>query len=216
MDRFLKVLVKRYPDLAVCTSDIENAFELLYTAFANDHKLLLCGNGGSAADCEHITGELMKGFTQKRPLPIAICRQILDACPNNGNYLIDHLQGALPTISLVSQTSLSTAIANDVAAEMIFAQQVYGYGRRGDVVWGISTSGNSSNVLYALQMGRALDLKTLALTGPNVNRIGDVCDVTICVPGATTADVQERHLPVYHTLCAMLEEAFFGNTGSHA
>jgi D-sedoheptulose 7-phosphate isomerase len=171
--------------------------------------VLICGNGGSAADSEHVVGELMKGYRSLRPVPGAVRQRLVSASPEHGHYLADHLQGALPTISLVSQTSLITAFANDVAPDMIFAQQVYGYGREGDVVIGISTSGNSSNVVNAIEVGRALGLHTIGFTGHGGGRMKSLCDATVCVPFQNTADVQERHLPIYHVLCEMLEDAFF-------
>jgi D-sedoheptulose 7-phosphate isomerase len=163
---------------------------------------------GSAADCEHIVGELMKGFLSPRPLPEEMKERLRTAIPDNGAYLADHLQGALAAISLASQTSLITACANDIAADMVFAQQVYGYGVVGDVVMGISTSGNARNVLHALQVGKALGLRTVGLTGKSGGLMRAACDVTICVPYDLTPEIQERHLPIYHALCVMLEEAF--------
>jgi D-sedoheptulose 7-phosphate isomerase len=127
----------------------------------------------------------------------------------DGNYLASHIQGALPAISLVSQTSLLSAIANDTAADMIFAQQVFGYAREGDTLIGLSTSGNSRNVIHAMQVARALGMHTIALTGPTGGRLKSQCDVCICVPGESTPAIQERHLPIYHVLCAMLEEKLF-------
>jgi D-sedoheptulose 7-phosphate isomerase len=207
----LEELIARYPDLKACTPDIERAFNLLEACYRGGGKVLICGNGGSAADSEHIVGELMKGFESKRPVPEETRQRLLEASPESGDYLADHLQGALPTLSLVSQTSLLTAYANDVAAEMIFAQQVYGYGKRGDAVIGISTSGNSDNIVYALMVGRALGLDTLGFTGQGGGRMAAICDVTVRVPRERTLDIQELQLPVYHALCKMLEAAFFGS-----
>lgn len=209
MDAYLQKLVSKYPDLAACAPDVQRAYTLLLKTFQGGGKLLLCGNGGSAADCEHIVGELMKGYLRPRPLTDAMRQRLLDASLDNGAYLADHLQGALPAISLTSQTALLTATANDTAADMIFAQQVYGYGRPGDAVLGISTSGNSRNVVQALQVGRALELRTVGLAGQTGGALSAICDVTICVPWTETADVQERHLAIYHALCAMLEAAFW-------
>ena len=203
-------LTARYPDLAGCRGDVEAAFDALAAAFAGGGQLLVCGNGGSAADAEHIVGELMKGFALPRPVPDAVRRQLAEAAPDAADYLADHLQGALPAISLVSHTSLTTAFSNDVAADLAFAQQVYGYGRPGDVVWGISTSGNSKNVVHALQVARARGLATVGLTGPGGGAVAGVADVTVRVPGADTAAVQEHHIAVYHALCRALEARFFG------
>lgn len=208
-DDLLHTLVSRYPELTACLPDIQAAFDLLRATFQRGGKVLVCGNGGSAADSEHIVGELMKGYRLPRPLPDKTRRQILEAWPEEGAYLADHLQGALPAISLVSQTALLSAFANDVAADMVYAQQVYGYGRPGDALIAISTSGNAANVLHAVQVGRALGLGTIGLTGREGGRLKAVCDVTIRVPADSTPAIQERHLPIYHTLCALLEEAFF-------
>ncbi|MBS4205203.1 D-sedoheptulose-7-phosphate isomerase [Lederbergia citrea] len=203
-------LVTKYPELSACVADIEETFQLLRETYRNEGQVLLCGNGGSAADCEHIVGELMKGFLLKRPVNDSIKKKLQEDFPNDGDYLADHLQGALPAISLVSQSSLISAFANDIAADMIYAQQVFGYGRPGDAVIGISTSGNSKNVIHALQVARAKGLKTIGLTGKNGGQMNSICDVTICVPLEETLDIQERHLPIYHTLCVMLEKEFFG------
>lgn len=209
MNHILEKLIAKYPNLEPCLATIEAAAVMLQETYRQQGKVLLCGNGGSAADCEHIVGELMKGFTRKRLLPAATRQKLLDLYPDQGDYLADHLQGALPAISLVSQSGLISAFANDVAADMVYAQQVLGYGQPGDVVWGISTSGNSANVLHALRVGRALGLNTLGLTGQSGGQMRELCDVVVCVPWAETADIQERHLAVYHALCVLLEEAFF-------
>ena len=205
----IEQLISTYPELGLCAPDIESAFEMLRDCFRRGGKILTCGNGGSAADAEHIVGELMKGYMLKRPLPEKTRMTLLAASPQEGDYLASHLQGALPAISLVSQISLTSAIANDTAADMVFAQQVYGYGREADVLLGLSTSGNAHNVIHAMQVARSLGLHTIALTGPTGGMLKPLCDVCICVPGENTAAIQERHLPIYHVLCAMLEEEFF-------
>jgi D-sedoheptulose 7-phosphate isomerase len=209
MNGQLQLTMARYPDLEVCLPAIEAAFELLRVSFSQGGKLLLCGNGGSAADCEHVVGELMKGFMSKRPLPSSVRDHFEHEFPGEGALLAERLQGALPAISLVSHTAFLSAYANDVAPEMIYAQQVYGYGRPGDVLIGFSTSGNSVNVLRALQVAKAQGLKTIGFTGISGGKIKSLCDAAICVPSNRTPDVQERHLPIYHTLCIMLEEVFF-------
>jgi D-sedoheptulose 7-phosphate isomerase len=206
----LDALIARHPDLAPCQADIAHAFQLLAASFRGGGKLLVCGNGGSAADSEHIVGELMKGFTLRRPVPDEVRARLRAVSPENGAYLADRLQGALPAISLVSQTALLSAIANDTAADMAYAQQVYGYGAAGDTVLGISVSGNARNVIHALQVGRALGLRTIGLTGRAGGALPPLCDVAIRVPSDIIADVQERHLPIYHALCLMLEQEFFG------
>ena len=203
-------LFEKYPDLKSCAPELQSAYDLLEACFLEGGKVLVCGNGGSAADSEHLVGELMKGYLRPRPVPAKVREKLTTAFPADGQYLADHLQGALPAISLVSQVGLMTAYANDVAPEMVFAQQVYGYGRAGDVLFAISTSGNSDNILRAAQVGRACDLKVIGLTGRTGGRLLPLCDVAICVPYEGASEVQERHLPVYHALCAALECAFFG------
>ncbi|MEK3889955.1 D-sedoheptulose-7-phosphate isomerase [Bacillus sp. FSL K6-3431] len=210
MDYELINLVRKYPDLSICSSDIETAFQLLKATYHDGGKLLLCGNGGSASDCEHIVGELMKGFRLKRSVDDPFKQKLQRNFPADSEYMSSHLQAALPAISLVSHTALISAFANDVAADMIFAQQVFGYGKDEDTLIGISTSGNSENVLNALKVARTKGLKTIGMTGKNGGQMKKICDVTICVPMENTLDIQERHLPIYHTLCIMLEEEFFG------
>jgi D-sedoheptulose 7-phosphate isomerase len=177
-------------------------------SFRKGGKMLLAGNGGSAADCEHVVGELMKGFMSQRRLPVSERDKML-VHGEEGVYIADRLQGALPAISLVSQSALATAYINDVAADMVFAQQVYGYGRAEDTLVVFSTSGNSANVVRAVQVAQSLGMTTIGLTGKGGGRLKELCDVTVRVPYNGTPDIQERHLPIYHTLCMMLEEAFF-------
>lgn len=205
----LEALTAKYPELSECTGSIENAFEQMKKTYHQGGKVLLCGNGGSASDSEHIVGELMKGFMSRRPLSAEVKQQFLQHYPEEGDFLVKHLQGALPAISLVSHSALISAFANDVSSEMIFAQQVYGYGKKGDVLVGLSTSGNSVNVNRAIQVAKVLGLHSIGLTGRSGGRIKELCDVAICVPWDRTSDIQERHLPIYHTLCSMLEEEFF-------
>lgn len=207
----IDTLVDRYPQLSVCADDVSRTFELLTTVFVSGGKILVCGNGGSAADSDHIVAELMKGFKLPRPVPTETREWLLEAFPSDGAYLADHLQGALPAISLVGQAGLMSAFANDVAADMVFAQQVLGYGAPGDVLLGISTSGNSANVVNALKVARALGLRTAGLTGGSGGRMTELCDVAVRVPAESTSEVQELHLPVYHVLCEMLEVRFFGS-----
>ncbi len=209
-DALLADLIRRYPELDVCQQDIRSAFETLERVYRREGKLLVCGSGGSAADSEHIVGELMKGFKLKRPVPEEVRKRLEHHFPGEADYLASHLQRALPAISLVSQTALLTAFANDVAVDMMFAQQVYGYGRPGDALLALSTSGNSASALNALRVARALGLATLGLSGRSGGKMKALCDVAICVPFDETLEIQERHLPVYHTICLMLEQAFFG------
>ena len=151
----IEQLISTYPELEICAEDIQAAFQTMRDCFSRGDKVLTCGNGGSAADAEHIVGELMKGYLLKRRIPEEIHAKLVSSSPQNGGYLASHLQGALPAISLVSQTSLLSAIANDTAADMVYAQQVYAYGREGDTLIGISTSGNARNVIHAMQVARA-------------------------------------------------------------
>jgi D-sedoheptulose 7-phosphate isomerase len=202
-------LYKRHPDLTVCHEQIVNAFHILRNAFKQNGKVLVCGNGGSASDSEHIVGELMKGFMNKRPIPAKLKEQLIEAYQDEGKFMADSMQGALPAISLVSQSSIITAFANDVCHEMVFAQLVYGYGRKGDVLIGISTSGNSKNVVYAIKLAKLLGLSTIGLTGKTGGEMKELCDVCICAPWEKTPDVQEKHLPIYHTICKLLEKEFF-------
>jgi len=206
----LTQMIKEHPALSVCEEDILQAYELLKLTYENGGKALVCGNGGSAADSEHIVGELMKGFMLPRKIPTDTLAKIKLAATSDGDYICDNLQGALPAISLVSQSAIISAYANDIAADMIFAQQVYGYGKPGDCFIGLSTSGNAKNVLYAAKTAKALGLSTIGFTGQPGGALKDVCDVTIRVPSASTPRIQEYHLPVYHALCMMVEEAFFG------
>ena len=198
-----------YPELDPSLPVIQQAVDLLIHTFADGGKVLVCGNGGSAADSEHIVGELMKGYMSKRPLPPEVRNKLAAVHPEDGEVLASQLQGALPAISLVSHTALLTAFGNDVSADLAFAQQVYGYGKKGDVVWGISTSGNARNVVFASQTARALGLHTIALTGGDGGILKKYADVLICAPGETTPAIQEKHLPIYHAICAMLEQNFF-------
>lgn len=207
---YIGKLRERYPDLRGSLPDVKRAYQVLVDVFANGNKMLICGNGGSAADSEHITGELMKSYLLPRPVPQDLQKKLTELFAEDGIYLASQLEGALPVISLVSQSSLISATTNDIAADMMFAQQVYGYGRSGDAILGITTSGKSKNVLRALQVGRALSLSTLALTGQGTTELQRLCDVMVCVPSDNTPEVQERHLAIYHAICADLEEEFFG------
>jgi D-sedoheptulose 7-phosphate isomerase len=210
MNKHLAYLTSRYPELSACVPDIEETYRVIETSFKSGGKLLVCGNGGSAADSDHIVGELMKGFMLKRPVPEEFRVRLAEVDDSQAQYIADRLQGALPAISLVSHSALYSAFANDVAADLAFAQGVYGYGRPGDVVLGLSTSGNSANVLHAIRTAKALGMKSIGLTGSLGGTMNGLCDVTIRVPFESTPEVQERHLPIYHTLCIMLEEEFFG------
>lgn len=202
-------LIRKYADLESCLPDIRRAFELLVETYRGGGKVLICGNGGSAADSEHIVGELMKSFLRPRPLPAELCEKLTALFPVEGRYLADRLEGALPAISLVSQVSLSSAFGNDVAPDLIFAQQVHGYGRPGDALIAISTSGRSRNVLHALRVARAVGLSTVGLCAGDGGEMKALCDAAVRVPGEQSPDIQERQQAVYHALCARLEEEFF-------
>ena len=193
------MLYERYPALNSCKEEIEKALEMLLDTYRNGGKVLVCGNGGSASDCEHIVGELMKGFMSKRPVTD-------ERLPEE---LRKGLQGALPAISLPSQSGILSAYINDVDPEMMYAQLVYGYATEKDLVIGLSTSGQSKNVVKTMEVAKCLGAKTLALTGQKQSALSELCDITIRVPATETYQVQEYHLPVYHYLCAEVEKKFF-------
>lgn len=192
-------LLERYPSLQICKKDIEDALNLMIDTYKNDGKILVCGNGGSAADSEHIVGELMKGFMLKREVKDERIPEELSC----------KLQGALPSISLVSQTGVLSAFINDVAPDMMYAQLVYGYGRKGDLLICLSTSGNSKNCVNAAEVAKCIGVNVLSLTGEKESKLSEISDCTINVPETETFKVQEYHLPVYHYLCAMTENYFF-------
>lgn len=197
-------LYSRYPELKICQNEIESAIIMLENAFRQKGKLLLCGNGGSSADCDHIVGELMKGFLKKREGSKNLAFQ------NTGERnLFAQIQGALPAISLPAQSALISAYCNDVAPELVYAQMVYGYGQGEDVLLGISTSGNSANIVNAVRMARTCGIKTIGLTGKTGGILKELCDLTICVPETETYRIQELHLPVYHYICAEIEKRFW-------
>lgn len=207
----LEELVTRYPSLAGQKAEIAKAYEILKNCYDRGGKLLIAGNGGSCADSEHIVGELMKGFCKKRPLPADLLARIAAADPDPDERLASKLQQGLPAIALTGHNALSTAFVNDVDAEYAFAQQIVGYGRQGDVFLGITTSGNSRNVLRAAAVAKAMELQVIALTGRDGGRIRGLADCAVIVPEQETFKIQELHLPVYHTLCLMLEETYFSN-----
>ena len=207
--RHYERLFQRYPALESSRQSIFQAFDMLRDCYRNGGKLLLVGNGGSCADCEHIVGELMKGFWLKRPLDEERRARIRALTEEYLPGTAEMLQQGLPAIALTGHSALSTAVQNDLDPSLSAAQQVVGYGRPGDVILGISTSGNAGNVALAVATGKALGLKALGLTGEGGGRLAKLCDCTIRVPAKSPADVQEYHLPVYHTLCAMLESEFF-------
>lgn len=205
----LEELIGRYPILEPCRESIRQAYQALEECFLAGGKLLVAGNGGSAADSDHIVGELMKGFVKKRPLPDSLVQALKEADPQRGAELSQKLQGALPAIALTNHVALSSAFANDVDGILSYAQQVNGYGNRGDVFLGISTSGNAENVMYAAVTARAKGMKVIGLTGRDGGKLGAFADISIVVPKQETYQIQELHLPVYHALCLMLEERFY-------
>lgn len=207
--KYLEELVKRYPVLDAVKDDVRKAYELLEACYEQGGKLLIAGNGGSCADAEHIVGELMKGFVKRREVSDSFAECLRNADEVRGAELAKKLQGGLPAIALTGHAGLSTAYLNDVDGELIFAQQTYGYGRPGDVLIGISTSGNAKNVMYAMTVAKALGMKTIGLTGKDGGALKREADVSVVVPETETFKIQELHLPVYHALCLMLEERFF-------
>lgn len=209
--KLLDELLERYPQLESVGTEIGKAAESLINCYQNGGKVLVCGNGGSCSDSDHIVGELMKGFEHKRPLDQVMKQQLVSIAGERGAYLAEKLQMALPTISLTAHSALITAVANDTDANLIFAQQVMGYGNAGDVLIGISSSGNSQNVIDAMLTAKLKGMTIVGLTGETGGKMKPLCDVLVNVPGRRTAFVQELHLPVYHTLCLIIEQYFFNN-----
>ena len=207
----LDLLIMRYPHLECCKGNIIIAFEFIRDCYKNGGKLLVCGNGGSAADAEHIVGELMKGFKKARHLASIEVEKLVEIDSLMGRTLADNLQGALPAIALDGHPALTTAYMNDCEPIICFAQQVYGYGCKNDVLFAISTSGNSRNVLYAVVAAKAKGMVVIGLTGENDSKLSAMSDVCIRVPSTETYQIQELHLPIYHCLCLMLEDYFFNS-----
>lgn len=208
--KHIEVLVNRYPVLNSVKDEIVEAYFLLVESYKNEGKLLIAGNGGSAADAEHIVGELMKGFKLPRKLNENFTDKLISENEELGTVLAESLQGALPAIALDGHPALSTAYMNDCEPLLCFAQQVNGYGKAGDVFLGISTSGNSKNILYAATTAHTKGMKVIGLTGAKDSKLTQMSDVCIKVPQTETYMIQELHLPVYHCLCLMLEDEFFG------
>ena len=206
---YLTMLTERYPVLRETEDAVRDVYEILKEAYEAGGKLLIAGNGGSCADAEHIVGELMTGFVKKREVTEELAEKLRRLDENMGAELAEKLQQGLPAIALTGHPGLTTAFMNDVDGSLSFAQQVLGYGRAGDVFFGISTSGNSQNVLYAAVTAKALGMKVVGLLGRDGGRLLPLCDRAIVVPERETYRIQELHLPVYHALCLMLEEHFF-------
>lgn len=202
-------LIERYPALNVCRQSLTQAVEAIIESYRQGGKLIVCGNGGSASDSEHIVGELMKGFVKKRPVTDELYAKMQAVCPNEADYLRDNLQMPLPAISLMNAVALNSAFANDQAPDLAMAQQGLGLARPEDIFIGISTSGNSANVIYAIQMAKTLGTKTIGLIGNRHCRMQNLCDIVIAAPEMETYKIQELHLPIYHMLCIAVENEFF-------
>lgn len=207
---FLKELILKYPQLLSVENEIRKATDCLINCYQNRGKVLVCGNGGSCSDADHIVGELMKGFEKKRPLEKTLKNSLKTFDREQGKYLSEKLQQGLPAISLAAHVALLTATANDINADLIFAQQVVGYGNPGDVLIAISSSGNSHNVINAIITAKAKGMLVIGLTGKTGGKMKLYCDNLINVPEKRTTYVQELYLPVYHALCLMVENHFFG------
>lgn len=205
----LKELTERYPVLVQVQEQILEAYQRLEDCYEQGGKLLVAGNGGSCADAEHIVGELMKGFVKRRQLPKELRARLEEESAEHGAELAVSLQGSLQAIALNGHPGLSTAFANDVNADMIYAQQLFGYGKAGDVFLAISTSGNSKNIDYAVTVAKAKDISVIGLIGKDGGKLGRRADTAVIVPEQETFKIQELHLPIYHALCLMLEEHFF-------
>lgn len=209
LNKHIELLIERYPALKSITGQIINSYYILEYLFETDGKLLIAGNGGSAADAEHITGELMKGFKKQRKIPIDFAQKLISIDEEKGRELADKLQEGLPAIALGNHVAFNTAYLNDVDGLLCFAQQVNVYGKSGDVFLGISTSGNSKNVLYAAVTAKAKGMKVISLVGKDGGKLKEISDISIVVPEYETYIIQELHLPIYHCLCLMLEDKFF-------
>lgn len=209
-ERIIDNLFERFPKIENCKKSLIEATEVLIECYQQNGKLLICGNGGSASDSLHIVGELMKSFTLPRRIEKNYIDKIKTLFPESADYFIENLQGALPAISLVSETALTTAYSNDNSADLYFAQQVLGYGNTNDILIAISTSGNSQNVIYASQIAKVKDIKVISLTGRDGGKLKDLSDININVEEKETFITQEYHLPIYHALCLTVENEIFG------
>lgn len=209
MNTYVTELITRYPALTPIASDAQQTINLLINTYENGGKLLLCGNGGSAADCGHIVGELMKGFLKKRPLDEAQKDALKSKNSDVEQNMLDKLQQGLPAISLCEPPALITAFSNDVDPEYIFAQQVLALGAKNDVLLGVSTSGNAKNVYAAASIAKGMGLKVIGMTGEGGGKLAKIADITLKAPDCETYRIQEYHLPIYHAICAAVEEHFF-------
>ncbi|WP_312647417.1 D-sedoheptulose-7-phosphate isomerase [Aminipila sp.] len=204
-------LVNRFPELEICISDISKTIEIILKTIQEGKKILICGNGGSASDSLHIVGELMKSFTKERKLSDKKIEKIKKDFPLDAEYLISNLQEAIPAISLVGETALITAYSNDQTSDLVFAQQIWGLGNKGDLLWAISTSGNSQNILYACKVAKIKEMKVIGLTGKTGTNLRQLSDATIFAPSDVTYKIQEYHLPIYHAICLVLENEVYGD-----
>lgn len=205
----LNELLSRYPQLEICKKDIENSVEAIINCYENGGKLILCGNGGSCADCDHIVGELMKGFLKLRPINEEKRAEMKQNCDLVDDELLSKLQGGLPAISLPSITALNSAFCNDVDPELIYAQPLMSLANENDILIGLSTSGNSKNVYGAVKVAKALGIKIIGLTGMTGGKLKGISDICICAPETETFKIQELHLPIYHYICAKVEAHFW-------
>jgi len=211
-NKIIEDLLRRHPALETIRDEVEQACVAIINSYEEGGKVLTCGNGGSAADADHIVGELMKSFEGRRPLDESLWRDLTEVDPSRGAFLAEKLQTGLPAISLNAHTALITAVANDIDPALIFAQQVAAYGREEDILLALTTSGNSRNVVDAAITAKAMGMTVIGMTGEGGGKLKEFSDVLIAVPARRTAEVQEYHLPVYHVLCKAVEEAFFGTT----
>jgi D-sedoheptulose 7-phosphate isomerase len=204
-------LQAHYPELERTMESVHDACDMIVSTYMNGGKVLTCGNGGSAADAEHIVGELLKSFELKRPLSDQIASQIRESCPDEAQLFIDQLQMPLSALSLTSHLAFSTAFANDEEPSLVFAQALLGLAKAGDVLVALSTSGTSENVVLAVKLARALGVRTIGLTGKNGGSLPGICDICICAPAERTYRVQEYHVAIYHAICRAIEDGFFGH-----
>ena len=205
----LKELMMRYPQLQICQDQIKAAAKAMIACYEAGGKVLICGNGGSCSDSDHIVGELMKGFLKKRPLSQKVKDQMKANTALVDDELLSRLQGGLPAIALPAIPALNSAFCNDVDPELVYAQPLMGLGRQGDILIAISTSGNSKNVFGAVKVAKALGLTVIGLTGSTGGKLKEHADISVCVPETETFKIQELHLPVYHYLCAATEAHFY-------
>ncbi len=207
----LAILEERYPVLRPLDKELREAFSMMKHCFEKGGKLLLCGNGGSSADSDHIVGELMKAFCKKRKIKPELLSQLKELYGDKeASYFEKHLEVGLPAISFSSQTALHTAFSNDQDETLFYAQCLLGYGKKEDLLFGISTSGNAKNVGYALKLAKAMGIPSILLTGKDGGSGKEYADLAIIAPSMETYQIQELHLPIYHCLCLMVEQYFFG------